>query len=178
MMMCKRTGPVGPCSVGRGGIVSTVKLFGIVAVLLASAAIPCGAQADSTRGVLVPGAKVRLGWSSPDAGQNVGRAIEVRSGGFLFQPDDGDGVDHVAFTSLSSLEVSTGSESNWAKGLFLGLIGGAVTGYAIASRDHEVYDIDPRPFGAVLFGVGGGLVGAIIGTQVKSDRWVTVPLPP
>jgi hypothetical protein len=54
-------------------------------------------------------------------------------------------------------------------------LSGATVGF-LYENSQSAKDIDTRPWVAVLVGAGGAFLGAIIGSEFKSDRWETVPL--
>lgn len=147
----------------------------VAVVLLARPAAECAAQTDSARQSLTNGARVRLQWSVPGVRRAVGNVVEVRPVGFLFQPADGADHQQVEFSALSMLEVSTGSRRNSGAGFLIGFFSGVMAGVVVASG-QEWDDIDPRPITAAAFGLGGGLLGAIIGRQIKTDRWAQVTI--
>ncbi|MEX2282452.1 MAG: hypothetical protein WEE89_08205 [Gemmatimonadota bacterium] len=128
------------------------------------------AQVDSKVQALSPGSKVRLELPLTSVGRSVGTASEASATGFLFQPAKSSTSQQVQFSDLKSLEVSTGTNQHFGAGFLIGLVGGALGGYVSGSRSAM------RDYGVAVFGVLGGLVGAIIGGQVKTDHWVTIPL--
>ena len=141
----------------------------IVAVLLV---LP-GGDGWAQDSALRQGATVRVAWSPPSAARSVGTATEIRPASFLFMPASGDSSQQVHFSGLKALDVSTGRKGHSVHGFLLGLVGGAALGYFLTSNNIGG-DIDQRPVGALVFGVGGGLLGAVIGSHVKTDRWATV----
>ena len=90
----------------------------------------------------------------------------------------------IPFASVTSLEVSRGQKSRTGRGALIGLGVGVVAGVgtALALCAEGDCNIDGDITGAValVLGAGGALVGAgigaLIGSQTKTDRWETVPL--
>lgn len=85
---------------------------------------------------------------------------------------EGDGaVRHLPLTSIRRLKVARGKRSHTALGAVLGTgagagIGALLSGYdSVADREELIIAV-----------VGGGVLGALIGSQVRSDRWVDVSL--
>jgi hypothetical protein len=83
--------------------------------------------------------------------------------------------------AFSKLEVARGQRRLGGPGALIGLLTGGVAGFAIgyAGGDDCTHDewicFDRRStgaIGAVGFGAIGTLVGAIVGHNVKVDRWV------
>ena len=84
-------------------------------------------------------------------------------------------------SSVTRLDVSRGERSQWARGLGVGFLGGALIGavYGGTHAGTDAWDLpteDAVGLGAAFFGVGGGLVGGIAGYFIKADRWEEVPL--
>ena len=90
----------------------------------------------------------------------------------------------VLLASVNRLEVVRGRKSNAATGagigLVVGIVAGAVFGYA-SFEECVSFCIGPGREGvailvATIFGLGGAVVGTLIGSAVKTDRWQEVPL--
>ncbi len=82
--------------------------------------------------------------------------------------------------SVTTLEVSAGRRSQTGLGAGIGaLIGaviGAVGGAAGCTGGGFVSPGGCAFAGGLVFGIGGALLGAVVGTATKTDRWVAVPL--
>jgi hypothetical protein len=95
--------------------------------------------------------------------------------------DKEDAVMEVPFDSLARLEMVTGRKSHTLLGMALGslvfggagaLAGGSVDCYELGGWGDET---------CVLMGAGagivaGGILGAVTGALIKTDRWEEVPL--
>lgn len=92
-------------------------------------------------------------------------------------------VVRIALRRVTRIEMVVGTRANTAKGALVGFVTGALTGAAagLVSGSEESGPISPA-FGALLAGaVGGGaglVVGGIIGTTQRRERWVEVQLGP
>ena len=94
----------------------------------------------------------------------------------------------LALDSVTKLEVSQGQKSNTAGGAIIGLLVGSVAGAAIGYVSYEKCvpqgglfscfgDFGPgfdAKVGALAGGLGGIVLGALIGTSIKTDRWEEV----
>jgi hypothetical protein len=148
----------------------------VVAVLLVLPGAECLAQqVDPTVQALRHGATVRVEWS-PGMARSVGTITELRPAGFLFMPASGDSSQQVQFATLKALDVSTGRKGHLVHGLLIGLVSGATVGYFVASSSNSGGYKDDRVEGAVVFAVGGSVLGGFIGSHVKTDRWAPVAI--
>ena len=96
----------------------------------------------------------------------------------------------LALDSVTKLEVSQGQKSHTIEGAIIGLLVGGVAGAAIGYASHQecesqgeffscIGDLGPESAalgGALVIGLGGGVVGSLIGRSIKTDRWRQVPL--
>ena len=92
---------------------------------------------------------------------------------------DEDGIpSSVPLSTVTRLEVSRGQKSKASVGVWVGTGLGLMTGVAICSSDACSIlgnnDIAGEVF--LLTGVGGLILGALIGSRIKGDRWEEVPL--
>jgi hypothetical protein len=137
---------------------------------------PSMAQVHDTGAAVKMGDRVRI--ESPEfiAKRLVGTVVELGADSLKLEAQS-HGLMRLPLRSIAALEVSRGKKSNGLPGFGLGVLGGAVAGWAIFSIDHGKYDIDPRPIGAILGGAAGGLLGLVIGISTRTDRWEPVPVP-
>ncbi len=96
----------------------------------------------------------------------------------------------LSLDSVTKLEVSQGQKSHTVEGAIIGLLVGGVAGAAIGYASYQecepqgeffscILDFGPEQSalgGALVIGLGGGVVGALIGRSIKTDRWAEVPL--
>ena len=140
--------------------------------------------------------------SQESAPLEIGSRVRVKAGaqqpwvvGNLLQlPADsvwlhtGDSVSSVALatSSLASFEFSRGRKSQAGRGAWIGLGSGAIIGLIVGAATYEDCSgcLAPDPgaagsavLGAVLFGVFGLGVGALIGGSIDAERWEPVPPP-
>ena len=84
---------------------------------------------------------------------------------------------------VNELGVSVGTRSQWAEGYFWGLAlgggGGALLGLAVGN-DHGLFKANPEQQ-AVLFGVGWGVIGSLVGTAIGAatsrEAWASARQP-
>lgn len=81
------------------------------------------------------------------------------------------GIEHLALSAIRRLEVARGERTYTALGTVLGVGAGVAIGALLSGYDS----VADR--GELLVGVvGGGAVGALVGSHVRSDRWIEVAL--
>jgi hypothetical protein len=127
------------------------------------------------------GDRIRLTTTVNALDNRTGRVLTIRSDSLLLQVAPAETLA-VALAGVTRLEVSTGRRRYALRGAGLGsLIGGAsgaVIGYA--SGDDRGWCCFSAGGKAVIYGVGLGVTGLVIGTVVGalhvSDRWTSVPL--
>lgn len=105
-----------------------------------------------------------------------GRVVEATRDGFRVDVD-GE-VREVEALSLRGLEVRSGTRGTAGKGALIGLAAGTSIGLLIAlDADGEGFVSESDlalGIGVPLFALTGTLVGALIGTMNRVDRWVAV----
>ena len=90
------------------------------------------------------------------------------------------GATECPLASVTRLDVSRGLKSNGGVGAAIGFPAGALLTVAyckaVDKTGCELFDDDLTPFLALVFGALGGVVGGIVGHNIKTDRWEEVPL--
>ena len=90
---------------------------------------------------------------------------------------DGE-VREVASFDMRELEVRSGTQRMTGKGALIGLAAGMTVGILVASSTENEWPVDARGIafavGVPLLAVTGTLVGALVGTLHRTDRWITV----
>lgn len=129
------------------------------------------------------GDRIRI-TAAPNALDNqIARVLSVRNDSLFLQVAPAETLA-VAVAGVTRLEVSTGRRSHARRGLGMGaLIGvtsGAFMGYTSGDdKGGWVFALTAEEK-AVVYGVGLGFTGLVIGTIVGalqvSDRWTSVPL--
>ena len=74
---------------------------------------------------------------------------------------------------MTRLDVSRGLKSNTQGGAVMGVHAGAL-GAVVYCKAVDA--LEYAPMLAMFFGAAGGLVGGIIGHNIKTDLWEKVPL--
>jgi hypothetical protein len=80
----------------------------------------------------------------------------------------------IPLSSIQSLELSRGTNSNVVPGFFLGLGFGLLAAVIVDSSIETEDTYDYRTFGIAL---GGAILGSVIGATVNSEEWMEIPLP-
>ena len=125
----------------------------------------------------------------PDA---VGTVLAMTSDSVVLLSRDGATVG-VALDSIGGIEVNRGPQSNWLKGMTAGAVLGAGAGLVVGlitsfetegchtglplelSADCQDYVL-PVLGRMGLGALAGGLIGAAIGSLIKTDRWEAASL--
>ncbi len=146
-------------------------------VLATPAAIAFGE--DAAAGPLLEGDRVRLAAPSVGPKRVVGQVLATREEGLRLRLEDGREVE-VPLADIRHLEVARGRRSKTVEGAAIGALTGAVVLVAALIADRGVCDEDLggcKAYGtvAVMGAIPGTLLGALIGSQVKTDRWKRVP---
>ena len=123
------------------------------------------------------GTKVRL--LAPDvvAERIQGTVVETNQESLVVSTE-GQPRLAVPWRAITRLEVSTRQHSHTRKGLLIGAAAGAVLSVVLPKCVNEgcTSDASFDPTFAVLYGLGGGMWGALIGAMVKTDEWNSVPV--
>ena len=158
--------------------------FLVLSICTACLAHEAAAQASSRATVpITAGSRVRVKTPTLVA-PLVANFLEQRGDTLVFiEEGRGRGVWSFALSQIERLETTAGEAGRnkrpigrgAAIGGGIGLLGGLLFAAAVQPSDStKEYS---RPLTAALgAGVGAG-IGAILGARVKSERWVSVPLP-
>ncbi len=166
-------------------------IFNILSVIIFSA--PLVAQEPAILESLLPGNRVRvtapqffqkikISKSSRKIARVVGTVIAAKADTLFLKVDNQPEplIMSVPFASLRKLEVSRGKKSKIGSGAGVGFLIGAIAGAAIGYiADEEGNDFPPEHAALLVAGPGailGILIGAGIGSSMRGDRWVEVPL--
>lgn len=146
------------------------------AVLLAAVSLLAnagGLRAQVPGPEVHPGDRIRL-MMQADLGMGesdwqYGLLHELSEDSLVVEGDDMAG--RLPLNAVRRLEVARGERTYTALGAVLGVGTGVGIGALLSGYD-SVADREELIIGAV----GGGIVGALIGNQVRSDRWISVSL--
>jgi hypothetical protein len=147
------------------------------------------------KGALTPPTKTKYGEIETATTTEKGTVAWVRADTIGFRLDggrqDGSGLVAVPLGKIERLDKSAGAHRNTVTGLWIGALSGAALGaatLAIATPTHcnavgwaavgcGLYD-NPGTnavAGAVIGGAAGLVLGAGIGTLIKTEKWARVP---
>jgi hypothetical protein len=138
-------------------------------------------RAQAAPATLVPGARVRVHQGSESL---TGLLVSLDSAGLVIATDKSDTVT-APRTSITAVEVSTGTKSRAGKGALIGLgvgaAAGVIVGLAASSSDNgDFLDYGAGTWAAAMgltgAAIGAGL-GALIGSGQQSDKWQPAVLP-
>jgi hypothetical protein len=84
----------------------------------------------------------------------------------------------VPLSTISSLELAWGKRGHWRTGALIGVGIGALSVVNLCSgSSHCIQSSGDVGAALLVVGVGAG-IGALVGSLVKSDRWIAVPTGP
>src|SRR5437773_2749266 len=142
-------------------------------------AAPLTVIASQERPVLKSGDRVRIIAPSVSRAPFVGTLVTLRTDSLVVQ--DGANVWRLSLASLTRLDISQGLTSHAGRGAGIGLLVGAGVGAVIGSGcDLTVVPVSSEAgciaVGVALVGGAGALLGAVIGSHTRTERWAAVPL--
>jgi hypothetical protein len=135
---------------------------------------------------LTVGSRVRVKAEAANPHWLVGRLLALPDDSVrLHVADSGAGVA-LPLATLASFEVSRGRQRQTGRGAWMGAATGALLGLILGAATYEECQscIGPDPgtggsaiLGAVIMGAFGVGVGALIGGNIRAERWEPVPPP-
>ena len=166
-------------------------IFNILSVIIFSA--PLVAQEPAILKSVTPGDRVRvtapqffqkikISKSSRKIARVVGTVMAANADTLFLKVDNQyePMIISVPFASLKRLEVSRGKKSKIGSGAGVGFLVGAIAGAGIGYIvDEKGNDLRPEHAALLVAGPGailGILIGAGIGSSMRGDRWVELPL--
>jgi len=119
------------------------------------------------------GDRVRLQAPSVSGGAVVGTLVSLQTDSLVVQ---GSATTwHFSLASITRLELNRGRKSHALSGAGIGLIVGVVVGVVWGKQAGCDEDMCVTG-GAAVGGGGGALLGAVIGSLVRTERWAVIPL--
>ena len=150
--------------------------------LLALLLIPLSFTSLTAQDTLTAGDKVRV---TTEQERIIGYWVALSENGLTLNTEERDSSLVLPLASLTKLEVSRGQKSGAGKGALIGAgtgaAAGVVTAYVGCAVESSNFNCGNYTVLTILaFGAAGALVGAgigaLIGSQIKVDRWQDVPL--
>jgi len=111
--------------------------------------------------------------------ETVGIVDELRADSLCLTPDRSGEMATIPWATVSKIEVSRGTKSKLWLGAGIGFAVGFVPMFASCTAggcgDMEDYGACCIGYGS-LAGLGGALLGALVGSAFKTERWEELPL--
>jgi hypothetical protein len=157
-----------------------------LAVVLALLALPGASAGESTAesSLFAPGSIVRFKDVRAEDRWVQGTYLGLSAHAFWVRPASLADTLSVPLDMLRELHVYRGTHRRTAMGAVVGLIAGATVGAVLGvvtavTTDGDYFEFGPEviPFGMLLVGGSGALLGAAVGSQVTGERWESVPPP-
>ena len=146
-------------------------------LLLSMPCLPVLADETPSAPLLAEGDRVRVRAPGVADRAIVGRLLRADQGALAVTRDDGSVVD-VPRSAIQALEILRGRRSHPKKGAAIGAGAGAGMVLALTATeggcDPDLGGCAVYVAAGVLYAAVGALVGAGIGSMVKTDRWVKV----
>ena len=154
-------------------------LTACLALVLATPPAIAQGEDSAAAGPLLEGDRVRFEAPSMGPKRVVGQVLATREDCLRLRLEDGREVE-VSLADIRQLEVGRGLRSKTVEGAAIGALTGASVLLGALIADRGVCDEDLggcKAYGtvAVVGAISGTLLGALIGSQVKTDRWKRVP---
>jgi hypothetical protein len=127
---------------------------------------------------LTSGVRVRITAADLGIRQLVGTLVTSCGDTLVISGSSPSNTLRVPCASLTAVDISSGEKSRWAEGLGVGALVGAATGAILGAgccRDGDVVVV-AGPIFAGLGAAGGAVLGLIIGSNIRTERWRPVPL--
>jgi hypothetical protein len=127
------------------------------------------------------GERVRFQAAAFGTGHRTGTVVSTDTDALLVTIAPGADPVRVPLADFERLEVARGRRGHFWTGAIIGLVPGAFLGAAFgwyAGCDDQGADCSAYSSalaGGAVIGAGTALVGGLIGTLVKTDRWEPVP---
>ena len=147
-----------------------------IVVFLPLFVLVCVTNANAQEQPLQPGQRVRVTVPNQDLSGHQDTFRQLRGDTLVLESM------WLPFDDVTRLEVHVGQQSRTGRGAGLGALSGLGFGVGLAAIGHadcgtdepicDIWWIAAVPSGVVL----GALVGAIVGSQTKADKWEEVPL--
>ena len=121
------------------------------------------------------GDRIRVTAPAYPLDREVGRLLSLGSDSLVFESAERRWI--VRQDLLTRLEASEGYDRRTGRGVLIGAAVGLVVSLATVEQltcDHET----AKACGLIIAGstVGGGLLGGVVGSAVRTERWTSIPL--
>ncbi len=166
-----------------------VRLYVILSAVLAVAASPAAAPAQSSPSAATPlaaGTRVRVFTAVQRRDAITGVVVSHSADSLVVRSDADFSTVALASAQVARVDVSRGRHTQMRKSAAFGLLGGAAIGaviglttFAGTSCDADAFCLIPGPefgaaVGATLFGAGGALIGTLVGSHER-EQWGPAP---
>ena len=145
-------------------------------LLLVTLTVLAACSSAQTQTGLSLGDRVRITPSDP-AEERFGGSYQDGRNESLVVVGEGDTIT-IPISGIATLERQEGTRGWTGPGALIGLLGGSAIGVGVAKDcggDHGLQGI--CKVGAIGIGVlGGTLLGALVGSFIRTENWVVVPL--
>ncbi len=149
----------------------------VTSMLTVSLLVPLAALSAQEPPPIEAGSRIRVTAPAAGADKLVGTWLDSDGVELRVQTEEQPSPLTISLADVTRLEVSNGRKSKWLIGAGIGAVGGAVLGAALgANMQGDFSDSDKRIIAATGLGLAGALVGGLVGSQIKTERWEEVPL--
>lgn len=147
--------------------------FLLAVFLMVPVCLPAQSPADTA--AVEPGVRLRVTLDSGALNRIIGVLVSQRPDSLWLRRGRSSPNLAVPRFRVIQLEVSRGRQSYWRLGAGLGsLVGMGVGALIVRSKTYQLGDNTPAVQFLASVGIGA-LIGGIIGTAIRPDRWQVVP---
>ena len=130
---------------------------------------------------LQAGVRARILGPTTDSQYTLIKVASATPDSLHYRLDHGFETRAVAWQQISKMDVSSGSHSNFLRGVGLGVLVGIVVGAAYGAATADGVDGYTAGAKAELVGFSGGMLGvvagAVLGLVARTEDWTPVTVP-
>ena len=153
--------------------------LGLLMLAALSASFPAGLLAQTAESPVPLDSRVRVTTRSAPGLESVG-ALAAWDGTSLELSGSDFELETIPLSDLATLEISRGKKGHWVRGTLIGTVIGITAGL-ISAQNSTVDDYPLEPLadatGVFLSALSGMVLGAAVGSLIKTEKWEDVPLP-
>jgi hypothetical protein len=144
-------------------------------VVLAMVWLPGGLRAEEP-GTVAVGSRVRVTSQETGGQPLIGQVVALEPGVVVVIGEGGTGQKRVPIMPSTTIEVSTGKNSQAARGAIVGAAVGATPGLFMTFGDYNTDTGNPAAV-SIVGAAAGAAIGSLVGLAFKSENWHPADVP-